>query len=92
METILGILAIAYLIGAMAGVLTLRSRAGIPWTEVHSLELLLKNPDWFFVTFAKSVAWPVVLPIWVSEGKPESPWRLNDRGRVGRVRPAKPDQ
>jgi hypothetical protein len=43
--------------------------------DAHWLEFLYPNFSWFLLMWAKTFTWPLVFVVWLTQGRPKSPWR-----------------
>jgi hypothetical protein len=81
-------LTLGYLIGMFVAGAVFRGRSGISFWAILGLDFAFSNPSWFILTCAKMFVWPAVLGFWLFQGKPASPWRVGERGKIRRVRAA----
>jgi hypothetical protein len=64
--------------GPLIGIPTLYFRSGLGRVKreqhIDWLEFLLPNLGFFLLLIVKALVWPVTLAVWLSQGRPESPW------------------
>lgn len=67
--------AIVYLIGWLVTVVIDRHRVGVSQSGHVGLETVLSSLPWVLTTFGKMLFWPIVLAVWLAQGRPGPRWR-----------------
>lgn len=75
--------ALIFYLGMPVSYYTFMSRAGLMAfkrdEDIDWREFIIPNIIWFLATLFKAFIWPVILCIWLFQGRPPSPWRAYSR-------------
>jgi hypothetical protein len=82
------VVGLIYLVGMVGAVAVARSRAGLSQRGRLSAATMASSPIWMGHQIAAMLLWPVFLTVWLTRGRPESPWRTTQtrRGAIRVVR------
>ena len=69
------LLAVPYDIGLVIAFFVYGSRAGFGSVGAGWREFLAGNLTFFATLIGKAFAWPIVLVVWLAQGRQPSPWR-----------------
>lgn len=76
------LLFLTYIVGEGVSMWVFMSRAGLGFLVVwgvpvgYRLRLFATNVQWLTTSFGKALVWPLVLTVWLVQGRPESPWTV----------------
>jgi hypothetical protein len=83
-------MAIVYVVGVLGSLMIQRQRAGLTQMGRIPMGTLFMSLPWLLTSVSKMVGWPIVLGVWIAQGRPESPWESTHSGsgtlQVRRVR------
>lgn len=79
------VFALVYLGGMIISIPVQRHRAEVPQIGRLGMATMFSS-TWFMVSIAKAFVWPIVLAVWLAQGRPESPWQMRGE-KVHRVEP-----
>lgn len=71
-------LAVIYDIGVIISFFVYNSRAGFGEVSPGWREYVLPNLGYFTVLVGKIFTWPIVLVVWLVQGRRDSPWKVLD--------------
>ena len=71
----MGWVMLVYFIGLFSSIFLHVRRAGLYKVSVSRGEFVLSNVGWHLMLVGKSFVWPLVLIVWLVQGRPASHWQ-----------------